>query len=205
MTALTFDALCQRWPHANHSLVEGMVATAPLAFSKYGLTTPTEQADLLAQISEETGGGTALEENLNYSASRLCQVWPRQFPSLSAALPYAYSPRVLADRVYGGRGGNAPGTDDGWNFRGRGGIQITFRGNYSLIKTLTGLNVLNYPDILSDPRFFLECAAAWWKHAGLNKDADSGNFRAETLVLNGGYTNLALREQWRAIWRSELV
>jgi putative chitinase len=204
MTALTFDALCQRWPHANHSLTEGMVETAPLVFSKYGLTTPAEQADLMAQISEETGGGTALEENLNYSASRLCQVWPRQFPSIASALPYAYAPRALADRVYGGRSGNAPGTDDGWNFRGRGGIQVTFRDNYAMIKAVAGLDVLANPGILSAPQTFLECAAAFWKHAGLNKDADSGNFRAETLVLNGGYTNLALREQWRAIWRSEL-
>lgn len=204
MTGLTLDVLCRRWPHANHTLVEGMVETATAVFSKYGLTLPAEQADLMAQISEETGGGTATEENLNYSASRLCQVWPREFPTLAAAFPYAYSPRALADKVYGGRVGNAPGTDDGWNFRGRGGIQITFRGNYLTIKRLTGLDVIADPSLLSAPKTFLECAAAFWKYANLNKFADSGNLRAETLVLNGGYTNLALREQWDRIWRSEL-
>jgi putative chitinase len=201
---LTFAMLNRRWPHAPHALVQGIVDSAEAMFAKYGLATAAERADLIAQVSEETGGGTEVEENLNYTAERLVQVWPSRFPTLAAATPFAHNPKALANNVYGGRGGNVPGTDDGWNFRGRGALQTTFRGNYVMTARLTGLDCLKNPDLLLAPASFLECACAFWKNANLNPIADAGNFRLETLRLNGGYINLATREAWRAIWREEL-
>jgi putative chitinase len=201
---LSFSALNRRWPHAPHALVAGIGANAPAAFARYGLTTAAEQADFLAQVSEETGGGTAIEENLNYTAARLVEVWPSRFSSLAAATPYQHNPRALADIVYGGRYGNRPGTDDGWNFRGRGLIQETFRDNYAIEARATGLDCVGNPDLLTDPLHAIEFACAFWKRAGLSALAESGNFRLETLRLNGGYTNLATRLAWRAIWREEL-
>ena len=194
----------RRWPQAPHSLVEGISETATAAFDLYGLHTATEQADFLAQISEESGGGTETSENLNYSAPRLVQVWPSRFPTVATALPFAHNPKALADNVYGGRGGNRPGTDDGWTFRGRGLIQTTFRNNYEMTGKLTGLDLIANPDLLSDPMHCLACALAFWKNANLNPIADAGNFKLETLRLNGGYTNYNLRLAWRGIWRSEL-
>jgi putative chitinase len=201
---LTFDILNRRWPHAQHSLVDGMTRTSGDAFIKFGLLTAAEIADFMAQISEETGGGTELEENLNYSAPRLHAVWPARFPSVASAAPFAHNPRALADRVYNGRMGNAPGSDDGWNFRGRGGIQVTGRTNYAMLATLTALPLLTAPELMNDPVHFVACACAFWQHAGLNKLADSGNFRAETLRVNGGLTNFAARQTWRKVWRTEL-
>lgn len=204
MTVLSFDALNRRWPHAAHDLVLGVAASAAETFAKYGLTTSIEQSDLLAQISEETGAGTAVSENLNYSATRLMQVWPSRFPTLASAVPYANNPKGLADNVYGGRGGNRFGTEDGWNFRGRGAMEITFHDGYAMIAKVTGLDCVIDPDLVSAPENFLACACAFWKNADLNPIADSGNFRLETLRINGGYTNLAARLQWRTIWRQEL-
>lgn len=199
-----FDTLSRLWSRANHSLLEGMAATAPGAFQKYGLDKPTEQADFMAQISEECGAGTELEENLNYSAPRLHAVWPARFPSVSAAAPFAHNPRALADRVYNGRMGNREGSDDGWNYRGRGGIQITGRSNYAMLGTLTTIDFLKMPDLVNDPKYFLDAACAFWKHLGLNNLADSGSFRAETLRINGGVTGLAERRAWQSRWRREL-
>lgn len=203
---LTFDMLNRRWPHAGHSFVEGVAASAADVFKKFGIETATEQADFLAQVSSETGGGASVEENLNYSSSRLCQVWPSKFPTLASAVPYAHSPRALADRVYGGRGGNALGTDDGWNFRGRGGIQITFKDNYRAVGDAfgAGLDLVHAPHLASSPVFFLAVAAAYWKMHDLNKWADGANFRQETLAINGGLNGFPDRERWRSIWRSEL-
>ena len=82
---LTFAALNRHWPTAPHSLVEGIAASAPAVFAKYGLDTATAQADFLAQVSEETGAGTEVEENLNYTAERLVQVWPSRFPALATS------------------------------------------------------------------------------------------------------------------------
>jgi putative chitinase len=202
MIALSAKDLSARWPHAGHSLVDGMAAASESAFAKYGLTTVQEVADFMAQISEETGGGTAIEENLNYTAARLCQVWPSRFPTLAAAMPYQHNPRALADNVYGGRMGNI-GVDDGYTYRGRGLIQITGREWYRKLATATGLDLIGNPALANDPAHALEVACAFWKLDGVNGFADAGNFREETVRINGGLTNYPLRLQWRAIWRRE--
>ena len=83
------------------------------------------------------------------------EVWPSVFPTLASALPYAINPKVLANRVYGGRFGNRSGTDDGYNFRGRGLIQLTFRDWYARIGIETGLDLVNRPELVSDPLHIL--------------------------------------------------
>ena len=201
--ALSLASLTRHWPEARHSLVDGMAATSAAVFAKYGIATAPEAADFMAQISEETGGGTVIEENLNYTAARLCQVWPSRFPTLAAALPFSHNPHALADRVYGNLYGNRAGTDDGYNFRGRSGIQITFRDWYAKISSVTGLDLVSTPDLANDPQHFLECSAAFWKLDGVNVFADSGNFIREVERVNGGLVNLPARLQWRAIWRHE--
>jgi len=202
--SLSTDILERLWPHAPHSLVDGMAMNSEAVLAKYGVATPTELADFMAQGSEETGGGWEIEEDLNYSAIRLCQVWPTRFPSFAHAAPFAHNPRALANVVYGDRYGNRPGTADGWNFRGRGFIQVTFRGWYEKLGVATGLDLLAKPDLVNDPGHFLEIGAAFWKLDGINRFADRADFRGETLRLNGGYTNMAARSQWRVIWRRAL-
>ncbi len=109
--------------------VEGMEAILN-EWSKSGATDPRWLAYIFATAHHETGARFApIEENLNYSAKRLMQVWPKRFPSLAAANPYANNPERLANSVYGGRLGNtSPG--DGWKYRGRGLVQITGKANY---------------------------------------------------------------------------
>jgi putative chitinase len=110
--------------------VEGMEAILN-AWDKTGKTDHRWLAYIFATAHHETGARFApVEENLNYSAKRLTQVWPSRFPSIAAATPYANNPQKLANKVYGGRMGNvAP--DDGWRYRGRGFVQITGRDNYA--------------------------------------------------------------------------
>jgi putative chitinase len=201
---LTTDAMDRLWPHAPHSLIDGMVSTSEAVFDKYGICTLPELADLLAQGSEETGGGWDIEEDLNYSAARLCQVWPERFPSIAYAVPFAHNPRLLADSVYGSRYGNRLGTDDGYNFRGRGFIQVTFRSWYQQLSAVTGLDLVGNPNLVNGPLHFLEVGAAFWKIDGINVYADRNDFRGETLRLNGGYTNYPARVAWRSTCRRAL-
>ena len=116
----------------------------------------------LGQILYESQGLTRMEENLRYSAQRIMQVWPSRFPTLADAAPCAYDPERLANRVYGGRYGNTePG--DGWRYRGRGPIQLTFKDNYRRIGDLVGQDLVGIPDLAAQPRFALEIAIAWWE------------------------------------------
>ena len=193
-----------RWPRAPHSLVDKIVAAAPAVLTKFEITTAKRLSHFLAQASVECAGGTALEENLNYSAERLHVVWPARFSSIGAAQPYAHNPRLLADRVYDGRMGNRPGTDDGWNYRGRGLIDLTGAAMYERVGKACGLDLKATPDLASSPDSALAVAAAFWMLSDANRFADRNEIRAETKVINGGLTGMADREAWLKAWKREL-
>lgn len=108
-------------------------------------------ANILAQCHHETGGAMLpVTENLTYSsAARLRKVWPKRFPSEASAAPFVRNPKGLALRVYGDRAdlGNRPGTEDGWNYRGHGHIQITGRGHFLRFGELLGIDLVGNPDL----------------------------------------------------------
>lgn len=144
-------------------------------------------ADWLPQILHESACLERMEENLNYSATRLVQVWPSRFPTVAAAIPYANNPKALANKVYGGRLGNTR-TDDGWTYRGRSPIQITGLANYQRVGDLMGQDLVGIPDLLSQPRFALDACIAWWE----DKIPDSmlGETTAIRQRVNGGTIGL---------------
>src|SRR5437763_12142905 len=87
----------------------------------FGIDTPKKIAHFLAQTSHESGGFMIAIENMNYTAKRLTQVWPKRFPTLEAAAPFAGNPQKLGNSVYANRMGNgSPASGDGFRFRGRG-------------------------------------------------------------------------------------
>lgn len=114
----------------NLTQVQGIEAVLN-QWDKTGQTDERWLAYQLATAYHETGGKFApVVENLSYSAKRLMEVWPKRFPTLTIATQYAHNPQKLANRVYGSRNGNT-GPDDGWRYRGRGLVQITFKDNYA--------------------------------------------------------------------------
>lgn len=208
MADLTLAMMHRRWPAGNShvpGLVEGIAEAAATVFPKYELTTPLVVAHAMAQFSLECGAGEEMVENLSYSALRLQQVWPSRFNAHNAN-DYAHSPQKLANHVYGGRMGNAPEpSDDGWNFRGRGLSQVTGRDGYGKLAAKTGLDLLNHPELLSDPQHALECGVADFIICGCLPHAIADDVNAVTKALNGGYTDLAQRKQWLRLWKRELM
>lgn len=191
--------LTKLWPHCSAAAVLAMSASTIKAFPAAGIDTLPNLQDFIAECSEETGGGIAFVESGKYSASRAMTVWPSLFPTLASAQAAVANPRILFDKTYGSRLGNRPGTDDGFNFRGRGAIQITGRQWYTEIAKDTGLNIVNDPDLAALPENVLVTAASFWK---LDKVSSLvGNFREEVKKINGGYTNMAAREAWEALCR----
>ena len=158
--------------------------------------------NFLGQTLHESCMLERLEEGLNYSAERLTKVWPRRFPTIAAAAPYAGNPEALANKVYGGRLGNtAPG--DGWRYRGRGLIQVTGRDNYAAVAKLSGLACLANPDLLAQRLPALQASIAWWERSV--PDASLGDPEKVTEAVNGGLNGLAAREQLTHLASSALA
>jgi putative chitinase len=155
-------------------------------------SSPRDLPNFLAQALHESGRLTRLDENLNYSAERLRQVWPARFQTLAIAQPYARNPRALANKVYGGRLGNDL-VDDGWRYHGRGLIQLTGRDNYALAQELTGLPLIDMPELLLEPEPALRASVSWWEETV--PDTVMRDIGRVTRYVNGGYNGLQERRR----------
>lgn len=183
-------AIC---PTAKANIVDAMVEEGYKgAWERFGVTTPVSQAKFMGQIVQESAGLTCLLENLNYSAKRLCQVWPKRFPTLKDALPYANNPQALANKVYGGRMGNTK-EGDGWRYRGRGLKQLTGFDNYKAEGEALGLDLIGDPDQVAKPDIaFLTALSYFQRHIG--KAAETASVETITVAVNGGVNGLHERE-----------
>jgi putative chitinase len=163
-------------------------------FDKYDINTPKRQAAFIGQCAHESGNFKTLEENLNYRPETLVKVWPSRFPDLAAADKYAHNPQALANKVYAGRLGNNQ-ENDGWNFHGRGLIQLTGRENYERCGSSLGVDLVNNPAWLLDPKYAALSAGWFWNKKGLNELADQQEHGMITKRINGGTLGLDDRLQ----------
>lgn len=161
------------------------------------INTPTRMIFWLATLAHESAGLTRFIESLNYSATRLVEVWPARFgPGKLNPNEYARQPEKLANYVYADEnrapenrlGNTEPG--DGWRFIGRGPIQITGRANYTACGEALGILLLKYPDLLLEPPVGARSAAWFCQSKGCNQIADGGSFEAYTRRVNGALVGL---------------
>ena len=103
----------------------------------YEINNAKRIAAFIAQCSHESGGFTALEENLNYKAATLRKIFPKYFPTDEIANEYASMPnkqQAIANKVYANRMGNGDeASGDGFKYKGRGLIQLTGKDNYTFL------------------------------------------------------------------------
>lgn len=212
---LTLQHMQKLWPHANSyvpGLNEGIANSAATVFEKYGLINDTCIAHFMAQASEECGCGSDMEENMNYTAVRLLEVFPTHFTH-AEAIALQHQPRLIADKAYGGRMGNRPGTDDGWNFRGKGLSQVTGFNGYRALMNKTGMDVIAHPELLVAPDTALECGVADFvlcgclpyalkdDIVGVSSVLNVGHFVADTRRING----FSVRKNWLGLWKHALM
>lgn len=200
----TIASLC---PHASPKGL-AVIAKADEVLPAFGINSPLRIAHFLAQALHETGGLQRLEENMCYSAKRLMAVWPKRFPTIESALPYAWDPTdpdrediALADVVYGARMGNeSNGTndDDGWLYRGQGIIPLTGLANYREVSRILGVDLVAHPEWATQPDYALPSGCAYWNWKRLSPLADKDDLRAITKLINGGYIGLEDRANWLA-------
>jgi putative chitinase len=146
-------------------------------------------AFFLANIAHESAELTGLEEGFNYRASRLHAMFPLRVKSVKEAQALIdQGPEAVANAMYGGREGNAP--DEGYLYRARGPIGITFKNNYracSLAICGDADTLLLNPELLTTPKYGSLSAAWYWSRAGCNAAADENDFMSACALVNVGH------------------
>jgi putative chitinase len=176
------------------------------ALQETGVSSMREVRHEMAQFHVESMGFRRFEENLNYSAVRLVEVWPHRFPDTNAAAPFAMNPVALAEKVYGHRlelGNTSDG--DGAKYIGRSPVMITGKLAYEEASDWVGVDLVKYPQQAASLPIACRIAAHWWRAHGLGAIAlntanetpmadiqqqiqanELDNCRAERRVINGG-------------------
>ncbi len=164
------------------------------AMALHAIDNTRRVAMFLAQVGHESQSLSRLQENLNYSAQRLREVWPKRFATIEDAHYYEHSPECLANLVYASRMGNgAYESGDGYRYRGRGPIQITGADNYRRCGAALNLPLIEQPDLLLQPSAGASSAAWFWVDRGCSALADADDLDAVTRKINGGTEGLPAR------------
>lgn len=152
------------------------------AMKKYSINTPARILAFLSQIGHESGH-------------------------------LKYTEELASGSAYEGRSdlGNTK-AGDGVKYKGRGAIQITGKSNYTAVGKALGIDAVNNPELLAQPKYALEASAWWWKKHGLNEIADKMDvgkditdpanqqaYKKITQIINGGQTGASQRiSNWQA-------
>lgn len=180
------------------------------AFLYAELNTPERQAMFLAQVGHECQGFTRFVENLNYSAEALARTWPTRYAlnpkSKGKKIPnplagkIARQPKLIADYTYSNRVGNGDVmTGDGWRYRGRGPMMLTFKDNYSNVDKKLSLagQLVAEPDLLLHPHYGIMSAAVFWSDRNVNAAVEKDMKDPKSIAthtrkyINGGIIGLA--------------
>lgn len=165
--------------------------------ARWEINSIARQAAFIGQLAHESSQFQRLVERMSYRAERLLVVWPKRFPTLESARPYAQNPQKLANHVYANRMGNGDeASGDGYRFWGRGPIQLTGRANYAAAGKAIGVDLIANPGALLTPRVGLDAAGWFWKSNGLNELADARDYEQMTKRINGGLHGLPSRIEW---------
>jgi putative chitinase len=159
---------------------------------KYNINTKDRIASFVGQCQHESGNFRWLEENLNYSADALMRTWSSRFPTREIADQFARNPEKIANKVYGGRMGNTE-DGDGWKYRGRGIKQLTGKENYQRCGAGLGVDIIDDPDLLLEPKYACLSAGWFWNKHNLNQLADQKDYTTMTRRINGGVFGLSDR------------
>jgi putative chitinase len=189
------EALKQIMPHCRTEYVQAFEKGDAL-FAQYGVNTSRRLAHFIAQFGAETGGGSILYENMNYTAERMMVIFgakhSAKIVTRAEADALAHNPAKLAERVYGlgnprkakELGNTKPG--DGYKYRGSGILQTTGGYNFKAAGDKVGVDFYTYPAAIVAPDHALKPALWEWGHSGCNALADAGNILGISKAINLG-------------------
>lgn len=123
------------------------------------------------------------DENMNYTAKRIMEVWKKTPPDVAAKL--ANNPVGLANYMYGGKYGNGP--TEGFLYRGRGFNQITFKNRYKQIGDFLKINLVANPDLLDNPATAAKAFVAYYLIELKRNKIDPNGFKSKQIAIDTIY------------------
>lgn len=158
-----------------------------------GITDPRAIAEMLALTNYESSGYSKTTENMRYrDPQHLMETFKNVSDIGTATQLVKQGPQAIANFVYGtgskaGQLGNIT-PEDGWNYRGRGFVQLTGRANYRKFGKLIGVDLEKNPELAStDPKVMAKIAVAFFKDSKqLQSITSNNNFGYAARGLNGG-------------------
>lgn len=186
-----------------------------------GISERRELAIFMGQMQVESGGFRSMHERLNYSPSRLLEmfgprtdrhgVW-RDGRNGLTSLPEAQAitsrgREGIAEAIYGGSwgarnlGNVEPG--DGWKYHGRGYVQLTGRANYERIGRELGMDLVNHPNLASNRDVAATIAIHYWMQR-VRMNGHELDVEKATRDINGGQNHLQQRRDAARAWEQRI-
>ena len=171
----------------------------PTVCAKFDIDGPLRLSHLLGQSCEETGNFTVFVENLNYSGEALWKLFHTHFISADEAMTFAHQPEKIANRIYARKELGNTEVGDGWEYRGRGCLQLTGKVNYESLSKFLGVDLVSNPDPVAH-EYALDSAAFFFMKNNLwpicDKGIDYATIVNVTKHVNGGTLNLDKRIEY---------
>ena len=136
------------------------------AMTKQGVTDPKMRAAMAAVAEGESGfkmhsesgyGGTSNDRIRGIFKTKTRGMGDDELTALKK------DPKAFFNKMYGDQLGNKAGTDDGYNFRGRGMIQLTGRDNYAKYGKLAGYDLEKNPELMNKADVAAAVSVAYMK------------------------------------------
>jgi len=182
-----------------------------LVNSPYDINTPGKLAHFFGQIHTECSFNPR-SEGVGYKAERAKAIFSSRIKDVAEAQIITSKPPSsvggLPDVVYGARkegtrGGNKYQTTDGYDYRGHGLIQLTFKSPYYIklgeLYPKEGFLSPGGTEKVNQPKWALISALLWWaNHKGsvYRNDVNDASITAVSKAVNGGTNHLDVRIKW---------
>lgn len=166
---------------------------------KYDINNINRVAHFFAQVCHESNDFTQIEENLNYSATELVNLYPDFFKDVKIATKYENQPEKIANLIYANKMGNGDElSGDGYKYRGRGVIQLKGRAIYDQFSDEVFFHdlLINDPDaVITNPAVTIHSVCWLWKINNLNEFADNNDIEGITKIISGNLDSLLAKQE----------